>query len=158
LELIGQKEPISIFEVEREAIRRYADAIDDSNPLYYEEEYAKKTKYGTIIAPPAFITSQWFLNRPQKWPKRTDEKDVVPFPRLRAILADAGFMRLLDLGQEIEFFKTVKAGDTITLETRIKDITIKEGQSGKTARVLLELTYLNQNKEKAAVVYWKLSF
>ena len=36
-------------------IRHYADAIGDTNPLWRFDEYAKNTKYGTIIAPPHFI-------------------------------------------------------------------------------------------------------
>ena len=41
--------------VKRSAIRRYDQAISDLNPLYLDEEYAKKSEYGGIIAPPTFI-------------------------------------------------------------------------------------------------------
>jgi len=36
-----------------EAIRNFANGIGDSNPLYRDEEYAKKTKYGALIASPS---------------------------------------------------------------------------------------------------------
>ena len=33
----------------------FARAIGDSNPIYYDEDYAKSTEPGGIIAPPTFI-------------------------------------------------------------------------------------------------------
>jgi acyl dehydratase len=39
----------------RIAIRKFADGIGDSNPLWTNEEYAQKTRYGSIVAPPSWI-------------------------------------------------------------------------------------------------------
>lgn len=47
-----------------EAIRNFANGIGDSNPLYRDEEYAKRTKYGALIASPAWVASvfpHWVL-------------------------------------------------------------------------------------------------
>lgn len=44
-------------EATRGAIRRFADGIGDPNPLWRNEEYAKKTPYGTIVAPPSWVFS-----------------------------------------------------------------------------------------------------
>jgi len=43
---------VHVYDVTDKDIRRFAQAIDDPNPLYYDEEYAKKTIYKGIIAPP----------------------------------------------------------------------------------------------------------
>ena len=43
------------MEVEKGAIKKYADAVDDHNPLYWDDEYAKNSRYGSIIAPPGFF-------------------------------------------------------------------------------------------------------
>jgi acyl dehydratase len=40
-------------QITRDSIRHFGDAIGDLNPLYCDREYAKKTKYGCFIAPPA---------------------------------------------------------------------------------------------------------
>ena len=88
---IGKKGPTSVFEVEREAIRRFADSVDDPNPLYYDEEYAKKSKYGTIIAPSGFISVPWFAGQPRKWGAR---EEAVPYETAGvapAVVKDGGF-------------------------------------------------------------------
>jgi acyl dehydratase len=38
-------------------IRHFADGLGDTNPLWTDEEYAKRTKWGGIIAPPCFLYS-----------------------------------------------------------------------------------------------------
>ena len=41
----------------KDAIRHWADAIGDLNPLWRDEEYARKTLYGGLIAPPTWLFS-----------------------------------------------------------------------------------------------------
>jgi acyl dehydratase len=59
--LIGTKfrigHSINNEEATRIAIRKFAEGIGDTNPLWTDEEYAKKTRYGTIIAPPSWVFS-----------------------------------------------------------------------------------------------------
>ena len=44
----------------RDTIRHFVHGIGDDNPLFVDEEYARKTKYGDIIAPGSFLYSiQW---------------------------------------------------------------------------------------------------
>ena len=146
---IGQIMGASIFEVEKEVIRRFADAVDDSNPLYWDEEYAKKSRYGSIIAPPGFISSPWFSGRPTKWGRR-DMTSSEETACLRPALAKAGYGRLLDGGMEYELFCPVRAGDTITTSSMIKDIIGREGQTGKMAFVIIDTVYTNQNGDLVA--------
>ena len=61
------QEPI-IWEVERGAIKRFAEAVGDPNPLYFDEEYAKGTRYGGIVAPPGFWG--WRVKAPLSWNRR----------------------------------------------------------------------------------------
>lgn len=41
--------------VSLEAIRKYVNGIGDTNPLYRDVDYAKKSPYGTLIAPPNWL-------------------------------------------------------------------------------------------------------
>ena len=67
---IGKPMGKSVFQVEKEPIRRFADSVEDGNPLYWDEEYAKKSKYGSIIAPPGMICAPWYAARPTPWGPR----------------------------------------------------------------------------------------
>ncbi|MFC2006433.1 MaoC family dehydratase, partial [Chloroflexota bacterium] len=50
------------YEATRDTIRHFAEGIGDTNPLFSDEEYAKKTKYGRITAPASFLyTHQWTM-------------------------------------------------------------------------------------------------
>ena len=43
------------YEVTRDNIRHYAHGIGDDNPLWCDPEYAKRTRFGRLVAPPSFV-------------------------------------------------------------------------------------------------------
>ena len=133
----------TIHEVEKGAIARYAEAVGDLNPLYLDEEYAKKSKYGSIIAPPGFFG--WVVRRPRD----TSAPEVIAGAR-GPNLAAAGYPRVLDGGMEYDFIKPIRAGDTLTSSSIIKDIVEREGRTGKMAFLIREATYTNQDGEVVA--------
>lgn len=47
--------PTKKFPVEASHILMFSRAIGDENPIYYDEEYARSTESGEIIAPPTFV-------------------------------------------------------------------------------------------------------
>lgn len=148
---IGKPSGSSIFEVEKEPIRRFADAVDDPNPLYWDEEYAKKSRYGSIIAPPGFISAPWYAGRAVKWgSKAAAPAEVLGRVDLIMALAQAGYWRTLDGGMEYEFFKPVRAGDTIKASSVVKDIIEREGKTGKMAFMIIETAFTNQNGDLVA--------
>ena len=51
---IGTNGEIRTYDVERGAIRRFAEAIGDPNPLFNDEREARKTRFGGMIASPTF--------------------------------------------------------------------------------------------------------
>jgi acyl dehydratase len=51
---IGQRSEPVVNAVEKEAVRTFAEAIADPNPLYVDEKAARMSWYGGLIAPPTF--------------------------------------------------------------------------------------------------------
>jgi acyl dehydratase len=127
---IGKTTRIHTLEVEKGHIRRFAQAIGDDNPLYYDENYARKSRYGGIIAPPTFPTVFGFEGE--------RVLDGLQFNRAR----------LLHGEQEYEYFKPIMAGDTISFSTKIIDMSEKQGKSGTMDIITTEMTGYNQKKEK----------
>jgi acyl dehydratase len=163
----------STFEVEKEPIRRFADAVGDSSPLYSDEEYAKKAGYRSLVAPPGYISIQWNARQRRPTPPAGGKPGAPPFGGkpggppaggkpgappgegrmgIMAVLRQKGYTNPggVDGGIEYDFFKPVQAGDTITASSMMKDVIEREGRTGKMAFLISETTYTNQNGEIVA--------
>jgi acyl dehydratase len=127
------------FEVEKGMIKRFAIAIGDSNPLYFDEAYASKTAYGGIVAPPTFLF-EW--NHHAHWVRA-----IAPEERsslFRGLECESPFLRA---GNELEITQPVRPGDIIHSTSRITDVYEKQGKSGQLIFVMCETDYANQKGE-----------
>lgn len=123
--------------IDKSSIRRYAQAISDLNPLYLDEEYAKKSKYGGVIAPPTFIFDV----------SHDVFADVGEDGRDLARVTIKG-MNAIRGGDEYQFIEPARPGDIVNRRRKIIDIYEKEGKKiDKILFVVYETTYTNQ-KEK----------
>lgn len=147
--LAGKVFASSVFEVEKEAIKRFADAVGDINPLYRDPEYAAKSRYGSIIAPPGFISSVWY------WAGGDGDTEELPgmFGLIQS-LADAGYKSTVDSAIDYEFFVPIKAGDIIKSESVIRDIKERKGDEGNVVFLITDTTYTNGDGEIAAKIRW----
>ena len=118
-----ESEPVT-YEVERGAVKKFAEAIGDPNPLFNDEAAARKTRHGGLIAPPTFL--RWM----QPGPAKVD-------------MTGAGSVRL-DGGSEWEYFEPVRPGDRITVTSSIADIHERQGRVGNMLFVIAEISYVNQ--------------
>ncbi len=136
---IGKVDPPHVREVEKGAIRRYAEAVGNDNPLYYDEAHASKSRYGSIIAPPGFFG----------WSAKAiaASEGIVG---LMTAMINAGYAGILDGGISYEFYQPVRAGDTLVASPKVKDVTAKEGRTGTMMICQFETSYLNQNGDLVA--------
>lgn len=130
-------------------IRRYALAIDDPNPIYFDERAAKKGKYGGLTAPLAYVI--WAVGVPgsEKAVKDLGEDGLASFigvPEIPGVWT-LGWVRG---GDEFEFFKPVRVDDRVTVNGKIVEMKEKDGKSGKLVFVTSEFTYTNQNGDLLA--------
>ena len=112
------------YEIEPGAIRKFARAIEDSNPLFNDEQAARKTRFGSMIAPPTFgrMLGGIFLKLPFQLPKRG-----------------------LDGGSE--WASDHCPGDRITVQTKLADLRESEGKLGTMVFHTYEVSYTNQHGE-----------
>ena len=111
-------------EVEKGAIIKFAQAIGDGNPVFNDEEAARKSRYGGLIAPPTFLRSVRSGSR------------AIPF--------DMPFNNGLDGGSDWEYFEPVRPGDRITAVSRITDLQERTGRMGLMVITTSVTTYTNQ--------------
>jgi acyl dehydratase len=129
-DLLGKELEPEYFEVEKGHIRRFAQAIGDANHLFSDPEYARKSRYGGIIAPPTFLLDKG-LNR-------------MAYLIIDKKHPSTGF---LNGGIEIEYYKPMRVGDVITSVAKLVDLKEKSSSRGKLLFLLVELTYRNQKGE-----------
>ncbi len=126
-----QSEPRTV-EVERGAIRRFAEAIGDPNPIFNDEQAARKTRFGGMIGPPTFYRSL---------------ATVIPSVNLNI----PGPFRGLDGGSDWEYFQPVRPGDRITVVSKVADLRESEGRLGPMVFIVIETSYANQFGELCAI-------
>ena len=125
-------EPVTMY-IERGKIQEFARAIKDDDPLYFDEEYAKRQAGG--IMPP--VT---FLQTVAVW----DDGAGHPRPPI-------DLRRALHGEQEFEFLKPIFAGDVLTAVSRITDVYEKAGRRGGPMMfVVAETGFTNQRGEAVA--------
>ena len=133
--LLGVEMNPKVVEIEKSMIKRFAEAIEDTNPLWQDKDYAQNSKYGNIVAPPTFVH---YLRSAE-------------FVRL-LLDTKCPATRILNGGNEIEFFHPIKVGDIISITDKVVDIYEREGKAGKMLFIVWESVYKNQKKDTVARV------
>ncbi len=129
--------------VTAEHLQRFAIAVGDLNPLYFDDEAARRAGYPGIVAPPNYLSSifGWGAG-----PAEKDLREDGTMPTDVAFIPLPG-ARLMGGGQELEFVQPVRPGDEITLERRLVDVERREGRSGVLTLLKTEKRYMNQRSE-----------
>ena len=138
------------FPIEAGHIMLFARAIGDKNLIYYDEEYAKSTEPGSIIAPPTFVQASaqfdpdYFL-RPkigEPWFGSGKNPTGIPDP------GDSDISSGLHAEQHFEYHRHLKPGDVLSATTKPGKTWEKEGKrAGKLSFSETITEYRDQNGE-----------
>jgi acyl dehydratase len=117
--LIGRESEPTVVEVEKGAIRRFAEALGDPNPLALDEAAARAAGYAGLVAPPTFaVTLGWS-------------------ERFRHSL-DLGTRSVLHGEQSFEYARPIVAGDRLTIRSKVADVQERAGASGPMDVIVIE--------------------
>jgi acyl dehydratase len=117
---VGRKyPPTPPYEVGREKIREFADAIGDSNPAYRDVEVARALGYPDVIAPPTF---------PVVLSMRAGAQ-VVGDPEL-----GLDYGRVVHGEQRFVYVRPVRAGDRLIVTVSVESIRSAAGNDLLTTR------------------------
>ena len=137
-EIGKESEPVT-FEVDKSACRMFARAVGYTDPLFFDEEYARSKGYRSTPAPVGF------LGHPVYNPSAPQ--------RLGGYFrTDSPFKRILNGGTDIEYLETVCAGDLLSATSKLVDLSEREGRLGPMLITVTETTYRNQAGKAVAVV------
>lgn len=136
--------PFPTYEVTvgRTDIARYARAIGETDPRYFDAEAARAAGHPDVVAPPYFpytirMQAANLRDRADLEPDGSSSEDVPPVPTTRAMAGET----TLELGAAIH------AGDHITMTKRIVDLFEKSGRSGTLVFVTQEFLFTNQHDD-----------
>ena len=101
----GRAYPTQAYEVSREKIREFADAIGDANPVYRDTEAARALGHAEVIAPPTFA--------------------MIPVLRgFDMLIDDLGidYARVIHAGQRFLHVRPIRAGDRLRTTTTLDSV------------------------------------
>jgi acyl dehydratase len=130
---IGRVSEPWIVAVEQGAIARYAQAIGDSNPVYRDEDDARASSHGGIVAPPGFFG--------------------FAVSEAQSVRLESPFFRHVTGGTELIYERPIHAGERLVATAKLLDLYEKEGRSGvgRMFFQLIETTYRDLNGKVVAV-------
>lgn len=127
------------FPIDRSDIRRWAIATywpDQPPRLFWDEDYARTTKWGGVVAPDDF--------NPFAWP--IEPLDAGPAAYALPQPGEPG-QRMLNGGVEFTFHHPMRPGDVISSRWRIREATERDGKLGRMLYLKLERELRNQHGE-----------
>ncbi len=107
-------------EITETAIQRFCEVAQDGNPVYWDAEFAKGTRFGRLIAPPqslfAMTFGAWWT--PDYVQERLDadvgllnQSTAVPPETVHSICDEFGYTVNTVAGQEVEYLDAFGPGD-----------------------------------------------
>jgi acyl dehydratase len=111
--------PSPVYEVGREKIREFADAIGDPDPVYRDPDAARAAGHPDVIAPPTFAI-------------------VVTLSTQAALLDDPAlgldFSRVVHREQSFRHHRPIRAGDRLVATVHVDEIKVLAGNDLLTTR------------------------
>ena len=149
----GEPKP-STAALDREALRRFAQAIMDRDPVYYDDSHAATTRYHSLVAPPLYPVHAFRTAADAPDPLQSVQQD----PNADGTAGNDGmyfglppiehpFKRLLNGGNEIEFFRCLALGERCVARARYANVQLKEGRSGTMLMVDIESEFRTEAGE-----------
>ncbi len=127
LALVGQEISRSVGTVVKKEFQRWAAAVGDRNPLYFDDEYARSQGYREAVMPPMYLSyvtagvMELDQLRPDGIPLHSGT-GTIPLPKCPRRMAG---------GDNVHFLEPVYADDVITSVRTLVDLEQKSGRSGE---------------------------
>lgn len=138
--------------VEPGAVRRFAQAIMDDDPAYWEAGEAS-ARYGGPVAPPLFPANMFRrpFGTPDPFADHADSPDFdgagsSGMQGLPEIVPFRGF-NVLNGGSELEFFRYARWGEQVVVRSTYEDIVEKQTSKGPIVLIYVVSDFLTAEDE-----------
>jgi acyl dehydratase len=140
---IGVRKPIPAWNrlVTPEGIEHFALGVGDDNPLWWDDSYAAKSRWGGRVAPGCYLYSH--MRGPRLRPEHGNQSVDIFLPGTLGIWA----------GERWRWHRPARAGETVRAEAEMVEVNVHEGSFGGRSVSHVERQYLlNEHDEPIAEV------
>ena len=123
---IGKASPPVQVKVDSLTARRYARAIGDDNPIYFDEAAAKQAGYASTVVPPNFLPS--YLDFTDGGPEDELRVDGTKGDDMAWIPLEG--VRLMGGGEEMIFHSPIYVDTDVVLTSYLEEVSVRESRSG----------------------------
>jgi len=131
----------------KELIAIHARATDDPNPLFHDEEYARKSRWGAIIAPPLF-------------PYAISSGGSGVFEVMKECPPSLGVPTANNAGSAWDFYHPICANDSFKVKEdptqTLTDVTRRDGAGPRQLLWSRDKLFINQRDEVVAVCHRRI--
>ena len=123
-------------------VRRYIDATGDANPLWLDDEFARRAGYRSRVVPPVVVLESYRRYREAEARDALNVWREIPLPE--------NYTDTRNAGSEIEWLGPVYPDDRLIVQHRIADILARQGKAGLGIYVTRETAFQNQEGKVVA--------
>ncbi|HJM76694.1 MAG TPA: MaoC family dehydratase N-terminal domain-containing protein [Dehalococcoidia bacterium] len=146
-------------EVNAPMVWNYCEAVEDANPVYWDEEFAVRSRFGRLIAPPQMImtasSGHWwapeYIREAER--KAAEARGESPSARVHAIVRKHGYTVATNVTREDEFVEPYGPGDGRLKQTaHVTEVTEeKQTRVGKGVFITTVTEYYAEKDDRLVV-------
>ncbi|MDP6605283.1 MAG: MaoC family dehydratase N-terminal domain-containing protein [Dehalococcoidia bacterium] len=146
-------------EVTAPMVWNYCESVEDANPVYWDEEYAARSRFGRLIAPPQMImtasSGHWwapdYIREAER--RAAEERGESPSGKVQAIVRKHGYTVATNVTREDEFVEPYGPGDgRLKMTAHISEVTEeKQTRVGKGVFITTITEYHTEKDDRLVV-------
>jgi hydroxyacyl-ACP dehydratase HTD2-like protein with hotdog domain len=135
---IGVESAPWTLEVDKTSVRMFARSCQYTDPVFFDEAFAKSKGYRSLPAPPHYLGTPIF--------NPTTSDATFGGGGGGGMRGNPKLKRVLNGGTDIEYFDTIQAGDLLSASSKVAEIVERAGSLGPMVITTTETTYKRDGK------------
>ena len=100
-------------------VHHWCQALDDRNPAYLDEDHARSSRRGELIAPPGMLQT-WIMDAPR------DPANPGPSDQVMRLLDEAGYTSVVAVNYEHDYHRELHHGERINVRAYAEDLSTEK--------------------------------
>jgi len=102
-------------------VRRFCEVVGETNPIYWDESYARRLGYRGRVVPPMLVVQFY---------RRVEDMESGGGSRGWPLTFPPNYTNVRNAGHQFTWLRPVYVGDRLTLHQKLTDIYVRTGRAG----------------------------